>query len=135
MDSKALLQCQTVTRLLSVCDTGWINPADAHLAFDLDSLDFGTLQQGEVVSLQYSFYNLGPDTLQIRIVSACDCLDVNWTTVPIPPGERGYIDVVYDSTGRAEPVHKDIDVVFENTDAQGYPFVKRVVLKGNVKRE
>lgn len=130
-----MLQHTPATRLLSVCDTGWVNPADAHLAFDLDSLDFGTLKEGEVVSLQYSFYNLGPDTLQIRIVSACDCLDVNWTTTPIPPSERGYIDVVYDSTGRPEPVHKDIDVIFENTDAEGYPFVKRVVLIGKVNSE
>jgi Protein of unknown function (DUF1573) len=100
--------------------------------FDLDLLDFGEMKEGEVLSIQYSFLNIGSDSLEIEVVSACDCMEVDWARSPIAPKERGAIEILYDTTKRLGETLKDIDIIFKNTDKNGYPLVKRVVLKGMV---
>lgn len=80
----------------------------------------------------YEFENIGQQSLEIEVVSACDCMEIAWTRTAIPPGGRGKVEIVFDSTGRVGEVSKDIDVIFKNTDSDGYPLVKRVMLKGNV---
>lgn len=110
----------------------WSNPADAAVGFDLEVADFGVLKAGEVLSFQNGFTNLGVDSLQIEIVSACDCMDVTWTTESLPPQTRGAIEILFDSSGLVGDISKDIDVIFKNTDNRGYPLVKRFVLKGRI---
>jgi hypothetical protein len=110
----------------------WANPADAALLFGWEMVDFGGVLEGAAVPAQFEFANIGSDTLEIEIVSACDCMRVEWTPGPVPPGQKGQVSLVFDSKGRPGPVEKDIDVIFKNTDADGYPLVKRLLLKGLV---
>jgi hypothetical protein len=109
-----------------------INPADSIVFLDMEIIDFGSMQQGEVLSVQFSFMNAGSDSLEIDIISACDCMDVKWMETPIAPGERGTVDVLFDTTNNPGEQKKDIDIIFKNTDKRGYPLVRRAVLKGNV---
>ena len=108
------------------------NPADAEVKFDFETLAFESATEGDEVMAIYEFNNIGQQTLEIEIVSACDCMEVEWTRTPIPPGGRGKVEIVFDSTGRPGEVSKDIDLIFKNTDRDGYPLVKRVMLKGNI---
>jgi hypothetical protein len=109
----------------------WKDPAAALVQFDLDTINVGTLNKEEVISVQYSFVNTGVDDLLIYMVSACDCMETAWTETAIKPGARGYIDIWIDPS-RLTPglVEKEIDVIFRNTDERGYPIVARAVLKG-----
>jgi hypothetical protein len=90
------------------------------------------MKLGEVLSVQYSFLNIGMDSLQVEIVSACDCMELAWTLDPVPPNRRGTVDILFDTANQPAEIIKDIDVIFKNTDARGYPLVKRVILKGRV---
>lgn len=102
------------------------------MLWDMDTIDFGTLKAGETLSVQYGFYNASHDTLEIEIVSACNCMELNWTTTPVPPRQRGFVEILYNTKDLSGPQKKDIDVIMRNVDAKGYPLVRRAVLTGLV---
>lgn len=115
-----------------VCDS-FVNPADSLVQLDMEKIDFGTMKMGDMLSVQVSFTNIGQDTLAIEIVSACECMEVEWTKEPIAPGGRGSIDVLFDTSGMLGSQTKDIDLIFRNVDWRGYPLVKQVRLQGEVR--
>lgn len=123
-DGRAL---QTTT-----CQDTFINPADTMMLWDIETIDFGVMKRNETLSVQYSFLNASRDTLTIEIVSACDCMDIDWTSTAIVPGARGTIEILYNPKDASGPQKKDIDVIMKNTDKKGYPLVRRAVLKGIV---
>lgn len=51
----------------------------------------------------------------------------------IQPGAQAEIKLLFDTRGRKGLNEKDIDLIFVNTDAEGYPLVKRARLTGLVK--
>ncbi len=110
----------------------WANPADAEMKFLHEVMLFTGVAEGDQVEAHYEFENTGSRDLEIEIVSVCNCMEVDWTRGAIKPGQKGTIDVVFDTTGLAGYVYKDIDVIFKNTDREDYPLVKRVMLKGNI---
>lgn len=93
---------------------------------------FEGVVEGDEVEAHYEFENTGTRDLEIEIVSACNCMETDWTRTAIAPGQHGKISVVFDSTGISGFVSKDIDVIFKNTDKNNYPLVKRVLLRGKV---
>jgi hypothetical protein len=75
-----------------------------------------TILRGQKLSLEYHFTNTGNADLDIELVSACKCSELDWPRDLIRPGERGIIRVYYDST--TEPLgklEKTIDII-ANTD-------------------
>jgi hypothetical protein len=114
------------------CTDSFVNPADSIILFDMELIDFGEMTQGEVLSVQFAFLNAGKDSLEIDLVSACDCMDVEWTEQPVAPGGRGIVEILFDTKDNPGEQKKDIDLIFKNTDARGYPLVRRAVLKGRV---
>jgi len=74
------------------------------------------------------FDNNGKDALEIEIVSACECIYVDWTEGPIPVHEKGHINLVFDTQGHSGDQSKIIDVIFKNTDEKDYPLVKQLQL-------
>lgn len=112
----------------------WINPVDTELQFQHEVLVFENATDGDQIEAIYEFANTGKQALTIEIVSACACMEVDWTRTPIGPGEHGMVKVVFDTTGRTGDLSKDIDVIFKNTDSEGYPLVKRLKLMGHVFR-
>ena len=86
---------------------------DALPVFSIDNLEynFGTLIQGEKVSHGFVFKNTGKSNLVISSVKAsCGCTTPKWTKEPIKPGQKGTIDVVFDSAGRSGEQSKTIKV-------------------------
>jgi hypothetical protein len=110
----------------------WVNPADAEIRFDDEALYFGEAEEGDEVLAEYFFTNIGPRHLEIEIISACECMSIDWTTAEIPPNERGKIEVVFNTQGWPGDSEKTIDLIFKNTDRDGYPLVKQVKLRGKV---
>ena len=111
----------------------WINPADTHIRFDDDTLLFGDAEEGVEVLAEFIFTNIGRDTVEIDLVSACECIQVDWPREPIFPGESALISTVFNTKGWKGEQQKTIDVIFRNTDASGYPWIKQVTLAGNIK--
>jgi Protein of unknown function (DUF1573) len=113
-------------------EDGYINPADALLKFNRTVYNFGTIRDGAKASTLFVFTNIGTEPLEIEVVSACFCMSIDHTIDLIQNGEKGNIDVVFDSNDQVGNVKKDIDVIFKNVDKDGYPLVKRLTIKGKV---
>jgi len=73
--------------------------------------DFGKLTEGEKVAHIFSFVNKGVGDLVISSASAsCGCTVPKYDRKPIPPGEGGTLEVLFDSSGRSGIQTKTISV-------------------------
>lgn len=74
-----------------------------------DTYNFGTVIDGEVVTYDYKFTNVGNQPLIIyKAEVACNCTSAEWPKTPILPGKSGVIKVTYKSEGNVGNVHKEI---------------------------
>ena len=72
----------------------------------------GTITKGRKVALEYHFTNTGTIALEIELVTACKCTELDWPREPVLPGQKGIITVFYDSS--TEPLgyrEKTIDII------------------------
>ncbi len=82
------------------------------MEFDFDHHDFGTVIQGEKLSVVFNFTNTGGADLVIsQVSSTCGCTVPSWSTKPVKPGDRGSIEVVFNSAGKTGTVHKSINIL------------------------
>ena len=109
------------------------NPADKELKFKTERFDFKEVKEGEFVKYEYVFDNIGNKALEIDMVSACECMEVKWTTDKILPGKQGRVEVVFNTLSFKGDVSWDIDVVFKNTDTDGFPLTSRVQMVGKIR--
>lgn len=91
-------------------------------------VDFGTITQGEVVSTNFKFKNVGKSDLIISSAQgSCGCTVPEWPKEPIKPGAEGRIAVTFNSSGKQGKQNKTITIV-ANTN----PNTKVIALKGDV---
>lgn len=91
-------------------------------------VDFGTITQGEVVSTNFKFKNVGKSDLIISSAQgSCGCTVPEWPKEPIKPGAEGKISVTFNSSGKQGLQNKTITIV-----ANTIPNTKVIALKGNV---
>ena len=99
----------------------------AILEFDEKVLEYGTIIQHSDGNREFTFTNTGNAPLVIaNVKSSCGCTVANYTKEPILPGEKGKIDVTYD-TKRLGVFRKSIRV-FSNAKEDNKTFV----VQGNV---
>jgi len=73
--------------------------------------NFGTLTEGEVVSYTFEFKNTGTASLVIKSASAsCGCTVPKYDKEPIPPGDSGSLEVVFNSRGKLGQQHKTVGI-------------------------
>lgn len=73
--------------------------------------DFGKITEGEVVGTNFNFVNTGNSNLIILDASAsCGCTVPKWSKEPIPPGGKGTLEVIFDSSGREGKQNKSVSV-------------------------
>ncbi|MEP6616598.1 MAG: DUF1573 domain-containing protein [Ginsengibacter sp.] len=90
--------------------------------------NFGKVTDGEKVEYNYRFINSGTKPLIISDARAsCGCTVPEKPDAPIPPGQTGYLKVVFNSKGRVGDVHKEITVT-----SNAYPAFPALQLKGEV---
>jgi hypothetical protein len=97
------------------------------MTFDNALYDFGTVIRGEQREYTFGFTNTGDGELLIELVSSCTCTKTDWPRLAIPPGGKGEIPVVFDSSEKEGEVLIDIDII-ANTD----PILVSVQFKANV---
>lgn len=62
--------------------------------------DFGKLKHGEKVSFTFTFKNTGNADLIIKDAAAtCGCTVPEYDKEPIAPGEKGSVEVIFDTSG------------------------------------
>ncbi len=86
------------------------------IQFEKTVHDFGTIHEGEVVTYRFKFKNVGDKPLIIsKVKPSCGCTASDYSKDPVPPGEEGYIEVSFNSTGRIGKQNKTVEV-FANTE-------------------
>ncbi len=71
------------------------------IQFNMESHDFGKIEQGTVIDYTFEFANSGGDTLNILNVStSCGCSAALLTKRSLTAGEKGFLKVTYDSKGK-----------------------------------
>ena len=85
------------------------------MTFEQAIKDLGTMKEGDKQELAYHFTNTGDAPLIIELATTCKCTDITWPTEPIPPGGKGVIEAIFDSSGFNGPISKSIDII-ANTD-------------------
>jgi hypothetical protein len=83
----------------------------AEIVFDQYSYDFGPVTEGEKVGWYFYFTNKGQsDLLILNARATCGCTVPEYDMKPIPPGERGFVKVIFDSSGRNGIQNKTVTV-------------------------
>lgn len=83
----------------------------AKITFRTDVIDYGTIEKGANGVRVFEFTNTGTAPLIIsRVTSTCGCTVPKKPEKPILPGEKGEIEVKYD-TQRVNPIRKTITVL------------------------
>jgi hypothetical protein len=83
----------------------------AEIVFNSLEHDFGKISEGEKVACLFSFENAGTGDLVIAsATTSCGCTVPEFDKKPIPPGESGTLEVVFDSSGRSGMQTKTITV-------------------------
>jgi len=96
--------------------------------FDEEIKEFGTITQGEAVSLSFRFKNVGKSDLIISSAQgSCGCTVPEWPKEPIKPGVEGLIKVTFNSTGKQGKQNKTVTLV-----ANTMPNTKVLAIKGEV---
>lgn len=79
--------------------------------FASDEFDYGKVDAGEKVTYKFKFKNTGSEALELTNVKAsCGCTTPSYSTAPVAPGEEGYIDVEFDTTGKRGIQSKTVTV-------------------------
>ena len=83
----------------------------AKIQFKTDVIDYGTIEKGADGVRVFEFTNTGNAPLIItRVTSTCGCTVPKKPEGPILPGQKGEIQVKYD-TERVNPIRKTITVL------------------------
>ena len=89
----------------------------AEISFREYEHDFGKVTEGEKVAYIFSFENKGPGTLVINSAStSCGCTVTKFERNPIPAGNKGSLEVVFDTGGRNGLQTKTITVQSNSTE-------------------
>lgn len=80
--------------------------------FSESTHDFGTLSSGDQVTHTFEFTNTGNADLVItQVKPSCGCTSPSWSKDPVKPGDKGKIEVGFNSTGMAGQVTKTITIL------------------------
>lgn len=103
------------------------------MTFEEERIDFGQVVEGEKVVRLFEFENTGDAELLIfNVTAACGCtVPNNWPKTPVKPGEKGSIEVEFDSTDRVGQVTKKITISANTNPATIYVALAGLVNEAN----
>ena len=96
--------------------------------FEKETFDFGQITDGEKVSYDFKFKNVGKSPLIITSATAtCGCTIPQYPKEPVAPGAEGIISVIFNSAGKTGMQNKVITIT-----ANTVPEITQVNILGNV---
>jgi hypothetical protein len=98
------------------------NPISADGSSNIDKLpkfefankthDFGVIIEGEKVSYTFKFKNRGKADLVISSAKgSCGCTVPKYNKDPLPPGKEGFIEIIFDSSGKSGMQSKTVTLM------------------------
>jgi len=79
--------------------------------FEKEVYDFGKITDGDVVTYDFKFMNIGNSPLIISSATAtCGCTVPEYPKEPVAPGADGVIRVVFNSTGKPGMQNKIVSI-------------------------
>jgi hypothetical protein len=84
----------------------------------IDSVaNFGTIKEGEVIEVNFTFKNTGNKPLYIiNVQPGCGCTSPSFTKEAIAPQKEGWVKGVFNSLNQRGDVHKTIRVITNTTN-------------------
>ena len=77
--------------------------------------NFGEVKEGDIITREFAFHNVGTAPLLITNASStCGCTVPEWPKEPIPPDSSGVIQVKFNTVGRTGAQTKEV-TIFANT--------------------
>ncbi|MBK7410632.1 MAG: DUF1573 domain-containing protein [Saprospirales bacterium] len=90
--------------------------------------DFGTIDQGDLVTHEYKFKNTGNEPLIINSAKgSCGCTVPSWPKEPIAPGKEAVISVQFDSKGKSGAQNKKVTITANTNPQQSFLYLKGTV--------
>jgi len=117
------------TEIESASNTVKTASADAPaFKFVKESFDFGEITDGEKVSYDFKFTNIGKSPLIItNAIATCGCTVPEYPKEPVAPGAEGILRVVFDSSGKVGMQNKVVTIT-----ANTVPETTQINILGNV---
>ncbi len=112
MKTHAILCAILVTALtLSCLKDGQLVEGPASIEFDTEIHDFGKLRRNTKVTHEFGFRNAGGETLTIEeIRKSCGCTVARAIPEAIPPGQRGVVEVEFNTQSYKGKIEKKVRV-------------------------
>ncbi len=91
--------------------------------------DFGTIKEGEVVSYEFEFTNVGKTAVIItEAVASCGCTVPEYSQEPLAPGNKRMMTVKFNSDGKQGPNYKNVTI-----RSNANPGEQSIAIKAEVK--
>ncbi len=85
------------------------------IKFENEVHDFGKVNEGEILTYYFQFKNEGKSDLVISNARAtCGCTVPQWPKEPIKPGDKGIIEVSFNTNGKSG-INTKLITIFANT--------------------
>lgn len=98
------------------------------MTFAETEYEFGTVDEGEIVTHTFAFTNDGNEPLIIsNAKGSCGCTVPQWPREPIAPGEAGEVTVEFNSKGKKGARTQKVTITANTNPPQTF-----LALKGNV---
>lgn len=95
-----------------------------------EEFNFGDIREGTEVMHRFMFKNVGRKAIIITNVKAsCGCTIPSWSKEPVKPGQSGFIEVKFNSTGKDGRISKHVTVTGNfKKDIQKVLYIKGEVI-------
>jgi len=94
--------------------------------------DFGKIEQGKPVSVEFAFTNTGSTPLVIsNVKGSCGCTVTEYTKEPIAPGKTGNVKATYNAAAMGA-FNKSVRVTANVEGGNETLFIKGEVVSGNL---
>lgn len=102
-----------------------------NMEFNETTFDFGTVQDGEMVSHTYKFKNTGSEPLILSDAKgSCGCTVPKWPREPIAPGASGEITVEFNSKGKGGKRNQKVTITANTNPPQTFIYLTGEVQGG-----
>lgn len=115
------------TKVTTVSKTPVAAQKGVHMTFDNEHINIGKVKRGEIRKFDFAFTNTGSETIEIDIVSGCDCTTLDYPRTKILPGKRAIIHVTFDSGKKEASETVDVDVYLKNLDPKTNHRILKIV--------